>query len=114
MGGQPYQQITKIMHKVLYDRIAKYAKDIESGNPLPRFCRPWQQDGLETARSIYEYIKFGEKQTAKEIAQAFEVSPEYAKQVILALQNGGAKIQAVPENLGKQHRPTHKYFVLKP
>lgn len=101
------------MDKVLYDRIVRYATDIEAGNPLPRFCKPWQQDGLETARLIYEYIKFGGEQTAKEIAEAFEVSPEYAKQVILALQNGGAKIQAAPEDSGKQHRHLHKYFVAK-
>lgn len=99
------------MHKVLYDRIVDYARDIESGKPLPRFCKPWQQDGLETASQIYQHIKTSGEQTAKEIAEAFEVSPEYAKQTILALQNGGAKIAAISEKLGEQHRPEHKYFI---
>jgi len=99
------------MHKNLYDRIVDYAKDIESDNPLPRFCKPWQQDGLETARQIYQHIKLSDGETAEEIAAAFEISPEYAKQTILALQNGGAKIAAISEDSRQQHRHKHRYFI---
>lgn len=99
------------MHQNLYDRIVNYAKDIESNNPLPRFGKPWQRDGLQTASEIYQHIKLSNGETAEEIAIAFEISTEYAKQTILALQNGGAKISAISEKLGEQHRPEHKYFI---
>ena len=99
------------MDKILYNRIVMYAKDIESGKALPKFCKPWQQDGLETARLIYEYLKFGEPQTAKQIAESFGFSLEYVKQIILALKNGGVEIGAIPEDSGKQHRHQHKYFI---
>jgi len=99
------------MHKNLYDRIVDYAKDIESDNPLPRFCKPWQKDGLETARQIYQHIKLSDGETAEEIAAAFEISPEYAKQTILALQNGGAKIAAVSEESVANGRHKHRYFI---
>lgn len=99
------------MHKNLYDRIVEYAKDIESDNPLPRFCKPWQQDGLETARQIYEHIKVCNGETAEEIAIAFEISTEYAKQTILALQNGGAKIAAISEDSTSEGRHKHRYFI---
>jgi DNA-binding CsgD family transcriptional regulator len=102
---------TKNMDKVLYNRIVIHAKDIESNKPLPRFCRPWQCDGLETARQIYEHIKLSNGETAEEIAVAFEISTEYAKQTILALQNGGADIKVIAEDSGKQHRHKHRYFI---
>ena len=101
------------MHRELYDRIVNYAIDIESNKPLPHFNFHWQKDGLETARQIYQHIKDSNGETAEEIARVFEISPEYAKQIILALQNGGAKISAIAEDSGQPHRHKHRYFVDK-
>jgi len=99
------------MHQNLYDRIVNYAKDIESDNPLPRFAKSWQQDGLQTAREIYQHIKRSSGETAEEIAVRLQISPEYAKQTILALQNGGAKIAAVSEESVANGRHKHRYFI---
>lgn len=98
------------MHKNLYDRIVDYARDIESGKPLPRFGKPWQNDGLETARQIHEYIKLSNGKTAEEIAMFSQISTEYAKQIILALQNGGAKISAIAEESTSEGRHKHRYY----
>lgn len=99
------------MHENLYDRIVNYAKDIEAGKSLPKFCKPWQQDGLETAQQIYQHIKLSNGETAEEIAIAFKISTEYAKQTILALQNGGAKIAAISEESTSEGRHRNKYFI---
>ncbi|WP_293134605.1 hypothetical protein [Microcoleus sp. bin38.metabat.b11b12b14.051] len=99
------------MHKNLYDRIVLYAQDIALGNPLPKFNFHWQNDGLETAREVYTRIRFFGGETAEEIASNLEISPEYAKQIILALQNGGVQIGAVSEESNVNGRHKHKYFM---
>jgi len=96
------------MHKDLYNRIVTYARDIESGKSLPRFNKPWQADGLETARQVYNEIKNSNGQTAEEIANKLEISKGYAKQAILAMQNGGANIKAIARQSKDQHRHEHE------
>ena len=99
------------MHRNLYDRIVNYAKDIESGKPLPKFGKPWQQDGLETTCRVYELLKNSVGKTAEELAFEAGISTEYAKQTILALQNGGAKIAAISEESTSEGRHRNKYFI---
>lgn len=92
------------MHRNLYDRIVEYAGAIERGDPLPDYARGSQNNGLETAADVYRIVKTNNGLTAAEIATRAQISVEYAKQIVLALQNGGARIEARPLDSGQQHR----------
>ena len=91
------------MDTKLYDRIIEYATNISNGGELP-----WQ--GLYTARAVYEHLKQATVALSpEEIGDSLGISAEYVNQVILALQNGGAKIESVPGDKSWTGRPKSKY-----
>ena len=100
------------MDTKLYNRIVEYATNISNGGELP-----WQ--GLYTARAVYEHLLAkrteGKQATValspQEIADSLGISAEYVNQVILALQNGGVKIESVPGDKSWTGRPKSKYYL---
>lgn len=97
----------------LYDRIVEFAGAIERGEPLPEFSGKgkYNNSGLETARSVYQIVAANTGLTAAQIADRAQISESYAKQIVLALQNGGVAIAATPIDSGDRHRHQHLYSI---
>ena len=82
------------MDTQVFDRIVKHASDIAGNHQLPEYTRyPGQKNALDTAREVYKCLENSSFWVyVEEIADSLGVSYEYTKQILLALKQGGVKI----------------------
>lgn len=101
------------MDTQLYNRIVQYAGAIERGESLPEFSGKGRHSnsGLETARTVYSIVAANQGLTAAQIGDRAQISESYAKQIVLALQNGGVAIVATPIDSSDRHRHQHLYHL---
>ena len=76
------------MDSSFYQRIVEYASEITKGGDLP-------YSGLHTARACWAYLLKSSPRGLfpEEIGEEIGIAAQTAHQIILALQNGGVKIQ---------------------